>query len=269
MTLSFDTVTSHIRHTLGGDVASTTDMYRIVNDAGDYMASMHPWRWLEDVKDDVNSTSALPYILLPAGFVELIGFAPRGLDSRNSVLAAAAAGRFYAVSMQEINDKRESSGDADMTAPTTGGSYAKVPAATFYFAIAYTNTGSASPTPRIELFPTPKDSTGSASSHEAVDCKMTIWYRRAWAQVTTPSSVFSLPQWMEPLYLQCVRAFTRGYEEEDLATANARLAEVVAGPLFMVAIQRDSLVESTTLRVVRRDTPVSLAGPFSPQTTQA
>ena len=72
MTLTFDSVTSHIRHTLGGDVASSTDLYRIVNDAGDYMATMHPWRWLEDVKDDVNATSELPYILLPSGFIELL-----------------------------------------------------------------------------------------------------------------------------------------------------------------------------------------------------
>ena len=100
MTLTFDSVTSHIRHTLGGDVASSTDLYRIVNDAGDYMATMHPWRWLEDVKDDVNATSELPYILLPSGFIELLGFAPRGLDSRNSLLDADAAGKFYAVSMQ-------------------------------------------------------------------------------------------------------------------------------------------------------------------------
>ena len=67
---------------------------------------------------------------------------------------------------------------------------------------------------------------------------------------------------MEPLYLQCVRAFTRGYEEEDIATTNARIAEVSNGPLFMTAVQRDSLIEATTLRVVRRNTPTSLAGPM-------
>ena len=65
---------------------------------------------------------------------------------------------------------------------------------------------------------------------------------------------------MEPLYLQMVRAFTRGYEEEDVATTNARISEVANGPLFMTAVQRDALIEATTLRTVRRSSPTTLAG---------
>ena len=253
MAINFDSVTSHIRHTLGGDISSDNDYYSIVNEAGDFMASMFPWRWLEDtaavvVADDAN------FSLLPIGFVELLGFAPRGLDSRNSLLPAAAAGRFFAVSMQEITDKRETAPAAQTHVDT----YATVANGTFYIAIAYTNSGSAVPVPRLEVFPTPS-TNGDASLHGDDDCKLTIWYRRAWGQISTPSTIFSLPQWMEPLYLQCVRAITRGYEEEDIATANSRLSEVASGPLFITAVQRDSLIESTTLRVVRRDTPTGLA----------
>ena len=69
-----------------------------------------------------------------------------------------------------------------------------------------------------------------------------------------------MPLWCEPLYLQCLRAFARGYEEEDVATTNARLSEVMNGPLFVTAVQRDSLVEATTLRTVRRNAPTALAG---------
>ena len=36
-----------------------------------------------------------------------------------------------------------------------------------------------------------------------------------------------------------LRAFARGYEEEDQATLNARLMEVANGPLFAAAVLRD------------------------------
>tara|TARA_R100000458_G_C8278389_1_gene254498 strand:- start:10761 stop:11564 length:804 start_codon:yes stop_codon:yes gene_type:complete len=260
MTLTFDTVTAHIRHTLGGDVAASNDLYAIINDAGDYMASMHPWRWLEDVDSSLTGADNVHWIALPTGFVELTGFAPRGVDSQSSNLADAAKGVFYSVSMQEINDKREQAGEA-LNAHTST-TYNTVPNGAFYFAVNYTNSGTGVPQPRLELFPTPRTTAnGNDSFHGVDDCKLTVAYRMSWAQVTTPSSVFSLPQWMEPLYLQCVRAVARGYEEEDLATVNARLSEVANGPMFQVAVQRDSLIESTTVRVTRRNSPVSLAGP--------
>lgn len=259
MALDYDSVTSHIRHTLGGDVSAETNIYDIINNAGDFMASMYPWRWLEDTTT-LSGTSGQEWIALPTGFIELINFAPRGLDSR----ASTSEGRFYAVSAQEIYDKREVAGD-DVQNPTSA-TWNSIPSGAFYFAIAYYSaSGTAVPEPRMELFPCPINSGGSGSQHEAADCKVSIVYRRSWTQVSESSgtgSVFSLPQWMEPLYLQCVRAFTRGYEEEDIATTNARIAEVSNGPLFMTAVQRDSLIEATTLRVVRRNTPTSLAGPM-------
>ena len=253
MTLTFDSVTAHIRHTLGGDVSAETDVYDIINNAGDFMASMYPWRWLEETAT-FQGVSNQNHITLPSGFIELISFAPRGLDSR----ADTAAARFFAVSAQEIWDKREVSVTGEAAA-----AYTSVPTGAFYFAIAYYSAaGTAVPVPRMELFPTPH-SSHSATAHTHTECVGNMIYRRSWTQITestSTGSVFILPQWMEPLYLQMVRAFTRGYEEEDIATTNARIAEVAAGPLFMTAVQRDSLIEATTLRVVRRNTPTGLAG---------
>ena len=262
MALTFDSVTSHIRHTLGGDVSAETDVYDIINNAGDFMASMYPWRWLEDTTS-LTGVNTQEWIGLPDGFIELISFAPRGLDSR-AATTGDNSGRFFAVSAQEIYDKREVAGD-DVQNPTSA-TWNSIPEGAFYFAIAYySDSGAAVPVPRMELFPCPVNSGGSGSSHEVADCKVSIVYRRSWTQITASTdtgSVFVLPQWLEPLYLQCVRAFTRGYEEEDIATTNARIAEVTNGPLFMTAVQRDSLIEATTLRVVRRNTPTSLAGPM-------
>ena len=253
MALDYDSVSAHIRHTLGGDISAELNVLDIINNAGDFMASMYPWRWLEEVVtfQGIHDQS---YITLPVGFAELMSFAPRGLDSRADV----NLGRFYAVSAQEIWDKREVSIDG-----SSAGAYTSVPKGAFYFAIAYNSAGgTVTPVPRMELFPTP-DSSKTATVHTHTACVGNMTYRRSWTPITAATStgsVFVCPQFMEPLYLQMVRAFTRGYEEEDVATTNARIGEVANGPLFMTAVQRDALIEATTLRTVRRSTPTALAG---------
>ena len=52
----------------------------------------------------------------------------------------------------------------------------------------------------------------------------------------------------------------RGYEEEDVGSLNLRLAEVANGPVYQFAVQRDALVESSTIRSVRRRSPDAIAG---------
>ena len=252
MALDYDSVSAHIRHTLGGDVSAELNVLDIINNAGDFMASMYPWRWLEEVVT-FQGVHNQAHITLPVGFAELMSFAPRGLDSR----ASTSLARFYAVSAQEIWDKREVAvaGDEDAA-------YTSVPLGAFYFAIAYDSAaGTVTPVPRMEMFPTP-NSGRTSTKHTHTDCVGNMTYRRSWTPITLTTSPFICPQFMEPLYLQMVRAFTRGYEEEDVATTNARISEVANGPLFMTAVQRDSLIEATTLRVVRRNTPTSLAGPM-------
>lgn len=246
MALTFDAVRAHIRNTLGGDISAENDVYDIINNAGDFMASMYPWRWLENT-EIVTITGTGQYSLSGLNFVELISYSPRGADST----VTTANGAFYHVSMQEILDKRETTAD-------NAALMAAVPAGAFYFTIAYdSNNGAAAATPKLEVAPYP---TGSGGTHDAAIGKITLTYRRAWNTITATTSTFVLPAWMEPLYIQCVRAFARGYEEEDLATSNRRLQEVMVSPLVDGAIERDSLIESTTQRVVRRSKPTSLAG---------
>ena len=258
MAVTFDSAMSHIRHSLGGDISAETDAYDIMNNSGDFMASLYPWRWLEHTQTLTDSSTPAGARIADDGqqvdltdldFVELISFSPRGLDSR----ATTANGVWYAVGLQEILDKREVVGDG-----TQAAAYTSVPSGAFYFAIAYdSDAGTVVPKPVMEIFPTVDDSD---STHTTAKAEMTMTYRKGWKSVSTPTSTFVMPLWCEPLYLQCVRAFARGYEEEDVATTNARLSEVMNGPLLVTAVQRDSLVEATTLRTVRRNAPTALAG---------
>lgn len=222
MTLTYHQVASHVRHTLGGELSSELDMYQIINQAGDFMCGMHPWRWLET--EAAGLTPASDGIDLPTPFIELLHYAPRLADTR------ATGTRYALTSRQDVLDYQHSTAATETNV--------------IYFCVSH-STVSGVPTPRLEF---------SGTSTEPI----TLWYRAGWEPVTTDSSTsdpFVLPAFCEPIYLQTVRAFARGYEEEDASTMNPRLAEIANGPTFFSAIQRDSLIEGTTLRTVRRTNP--------------
>lgn len=86
------------------------------------------------------------------------------------------------------------------------------------------------PVPRLEIWPEP-----SAADAE----KFRLSYRAAWQEVATEGQVLAIPTHVEALYVTLLRAFARGYEEEDQGTLSQRLAEIEVGPVFMAAKKYD------------------------------
>lgn len=255
MAMSYQRAADHVRHTLGGELSSEMSLIDIMNDAGDYMANMYPWRWLEEKSEALVMTDTVNSIALPSGFVELLGYSPRGSDGRMSATKVA----YHLVSPKELFDLREAyPGSADPV-----NQYTAVPAYRFYVAVCY-GVESNVPTPKMEIFPTPHASDGNATGHKidstAEFSDLTIRYRAGWSPITGDTSSFVMPVWCESLYSQLLRGFARGYEEEDVGSLNLRLAEVANGPVYQFAVQRDALVESSTIRSVRRRSPDAIAG---------
>lgn len=83
---------------------------------------------------------------------------------------------------------------------------------------------------RLDLWPTP--STTEAD-------RLMVYYRAGWAAVESDSQVLAMPDWMESLYLQLVRAFARGYERESEANMDQRLMVIKQGPIYAAAMLRD------------------------------
>ena len=252
MGMTYQRAADHVRHTLGGELSSEMNLLDIMNDAGDYMANMYPWRWLEEKSEALVLATTVDHIDLPSGFVELLGYSPRGSDSR---VAADKVG-YHLVSPKELFDLREAHHGASTQ-------YTAVPNYRFYFAVCY-GVESNEPKPRIELFPVPHDTNGNATGHKAAstaeESDLTVRYRAGWTAITSDTSSFVMPVWCESLYTQLLRGFARGYEEEDVGSLNLRLAEVANGPVYQFAVQRDALIESSTIRSVRRRSPDAIAG---------
>jgi hypothetical protein len=83
---------------------------------------------------------------------------------------------------------------------------------------------------RLDLWPTP--------SQDETD-RLMVYYRRGWQACDSDNALIPIPDWMETLYLNLVRAFARGYERETEAGFDARLAAIKAGPVYMACQLRD------------------------------
>ena len=92
----------------------------------------------------------------------------------------------------------------------------------------------AEPQIRLEIYPTPSSTTTEA---------LTLYYRAGWARVYDDRKAIQIPAYVEPLYIELLRAFARGYEEEDQASLSERISEVWRGPLFAVSVDRDASVQ--------------------------
>jgi hypothetical protein len=68
-------------------------------------------------------------------------------------------------------------------------------------------------------------------------------YRAGWKAISNDTDLISIPVWVEPTYIQILRAFARGYEEEDATALDERLLAVAVGVLFKSAMDRDGMVQ--------------------------
>lgn len=91
-------------------------------------------------------------------------------------------------------------------------------------------------TPRLEI--APEIVAGRASA-------FSISYRSKWPRVTTSTTAFELPVWCEPAFKEVLRAFARGYQEEDVATVDERLMRIMAGPLYDQALRQDGMLQNS------------------------
>lgn len=83
---------------------------------------------------------------------------------------------------------------------------------------------------RLELWPSP--------SQDETD-RLMVYYRRGWQSCDSDNALIPIPEWMETLYINIVRAFARGYERESEGPSDVRLAQIKQGPVYAAAQLRD------------------------------
>lgn len=101
----------------------------------------------------------------------------------------------------------------------------------WYGAISYVGSP---PSPILEIAPgAGANSTGA----------LRMFYRARWARLSSDSTAVDVPGFIEPLLIQVVRAFARGYVREDQGSLDERLATIAVGPIFAAARKSDGAIQ--------------------------
>ncbi len=210
--LTLGDASQHVLYSLGLDsFPEHLSGAEIVNQAGRWLASVHPWKFLAGAETHIDFVANQDYALLPADTGEVLA-----IDRADGFHSS-----FEWTTQQGMVDLRT-------TTPV---------AATFHWWGVVVYTASATdkkPAPRIDLYPTPTTSLPSA---------LKVRYRRKWAEATKDSDPLYVPDYVEALLIQTAIAFGRGYVEEDVAPLDVRLSQILAGPLYAAAVAQDGRIQ--------------------------
>lgn len=206
MTLTASDAIAEITHAISG-LPSATAM-RLVNEAGRHVCNMHAWNFLKRPKTSLASVAGQAYIELPADF--------------GSILAIEIEGGFT------HNWKRT---DAATFLRLESGVWDESGWAYWSILENAASTDGTAPGPRLAIWPAPTTANASFAA---------LRYRAKWADLTDDGDTVQLPDFAETLFLQTVRAFARGYEEDEDVTLDERLAVTLAGPIYRAARKQDA-----------------------------
>lgn len=298
MVLTVQSALSQIEHSLGGSLSSELDAIGILNEAGQYMAAMHDWMWLDrppaglDFRAEVvlsgsatisNGGAHLVKSNAFANYTHLVG--DTIVVEGGSVGATALPkGRF------QIREKVDNDTIHIEWGHTTNGAVTGLSATVKADSIAlpndFANAIDIQPTEglvnsfnfcdtaminqlrtnevavgnyrywgaitrgqtlmngavsgngkwRIEIYPSPASNQANA---------LTMFYRAGWIDIEDDTVVIPIPDFCNTLYRAIIRAFARGYEEDDVASIHQRLLEIEQSPVFVHAKRRDGDMQPT------------------------
>lgn len=211
--LTLSDLQSEVRHALGGgEPSSERTSTQIVNEAGNYLFTMHQWNFRNRPQLTITIPADQDYVELPHDFGTCVT-TPR-IDGLTTDFAFTSHSYLMLLRDQSLLPE-----GFDVFGAIV---YPASPA-----------PGVAMPRPRIELHPT-----------SSSDGTLRISYRARWIPLTQDNDVANVPEYAEGVLRECVRAVAQGYEDDDIATKDQRLAMVAAGPCFMAARSEDAHAQS-------------------------
>jgi hypothetical protein len=210
---------THVKHTLGtgpdgSALSPELDGMMVVNQAGEHLVNARPWKYLEGAVANLSLLASQAYISTAEGF-------PTDFRSPVAMEATDGYSRGFRFTTHEHMLALRSLANKDTQS--------------YYWGVvvnAQSATGGA-PEQRIDIYPTPEgaeDGTGN---------EFRLYYNSTWRHLNTDGDILNIPVWIEALYIQMLRAFARGYEEEDDASLSVRLSEIQRGPIWQAAVDRD------------------------------
>lgn len=199
----------HIKESSLGGLPQGTTIAEISNHAGLWLFGIEGWNFLERQTATLDFVADQNYAELPSNLVTVVD-----VQTTNSLTSG-----FDLTTLTRVLDLRTK----DFPSPNF-----------FYGAVSNKPNTNGVPEPILEVWPTPSSASAGA---------LTMVYRAGWTMLTDDSDHVSIPVFMEPIYVAALRAFAKGYEEEDDGNVAARLAGLRESPLFESAKRQDRSIQ--------------------------
>ncbi len=171
----------HVAHVLhsqeGASVASQLTELGILNEAGEFLVSMHSWDWLVRPSAAMSTVASQSYVALPSNLASIVSI--EATDSYNNAVQLTSLDHLLAL-------RTDTSAAAGWLR---------------YAAVLWAEDSSGIPQPRLELWPTPGTSESGVFS---------VIYRAGWTALTQDNDTIRIPSWMHGLYISIVRAIASG-----------------------------------------------------------
>lgn len=89
----------------------------------------------------------------------------------------------------------------------------------------------------VELWPAPSATIANG---------LTLFVRKGWDHPQTDTTKLKVPEWIEPLFLQVLRAYALGFEADEIDTVDVRIERLRNSRMFMEMTRRDGSVQPYT-----------------------
>lgn len=279
MALNIQHLLAHLSDTLGGgEIPTGLDQVGILNQAGEHLHAMHPWKWAQgrstllSLRGTVSGTAATfdgtstltdtgaftSYSFVDGDEIEITGgtgvtegFYPvTARASANDLtipdIGAAASDVSYTLQPQSIDLPDDLRDIIAIQQTDSVGRHMTLTSMAEVLRVReevgandHTFYGAVS---YVGTPPTPiLEIAPGAGSDVAGAFRM--FYRARWARITGDSTAIAVPEFCEALMIQIARAFARGYVREDQASLDRRLAEIQVGPIFRAACKSDGAIQ--------------------------
>lgn len=204
---------SIVEAALGGEVDDRLDVDAIINDAGIEFVGAHEWKFLERPSTTLDFTAGVGYVDFPSDFGQLVAI-------------EATEDNPYAFQLVDYDTFARYQSTGFLGEP--GGSFGTI------VHPGQTSTSAAAGAARLLLYPTPTSN---------VDDALRIFYRAGWTTLSSDGSVPNFPAYCEPVFVQFVRAFAFGSEEQDQGTVEQRLESIMSSSMFRRLVDRSDSVQ--------------------------
>jgi|6_EtaG_2_1085325.scaffolds.fasta_scaffold08873_3 hypothetical protein len=186
MAITYAQLVDQLNIVIGEEHDGRLDENQIVNQAGQFLVGLHPWRWLARPSVLLDLVADQSWVRMPPDFGNgtILGVTREGTLTFDVALST----------LQEL----DLLGRSTVSTPSM-----------YHVALAYpsqSDTVSPLGLPRLEIDPTP-----ATDQEEAIR----FAYIAGWVTMTMGSAVANVPPWAEMALIQCVRAFGAYYRTND------------------------------------------------------